>query len=243
MNATRAIEIRDLTVNRGGNAVLRNVSLEIESGKVTGLLGPSGSGKSTLLRSIVGVQTITSGSASVLNLASGTAELRKRVGYVTQSASIYDDLTVHENLGYFGAIFGVLASALEKALADVDLSAKRNQRVRTLSGGERARVSLACALVQDPQVLVLDEPTVGLDPLLRRDLWQLFHRLADAGKTLLVSSHVMDEASRCDTLLLLRDGVLLAHGTLDSLMKESGAKDAEGVFLSLIENRSHEGAT
>ena len=203
---------------------------------MTGLLGPSGSGKSTLLRAIVGVQIVDAGEIVVLGRPAGSPELRSRVGYVTQAPSVYGDLTVRENLRYFGAILGVEAARIEEAIDEVDLRSQAGQRVDRLSGGQRARVSLATALLNRPELLVLDEPTVGLDPVLRRDLWALFHTLAEGGATLLVSSHVMDEAERCDWLLLLRGGDLLASLTPSELRERTGERDLEAAFLSLAES-------
>jgi ABC-2 type transport system ATP-binding protein len=236
VRAPAAIAVRDLRVRRGGKVVLDELSLEIAEGSVTGLLGPSGSGKSTLIRAIVGVQIVEGGDVRVLGRPAGSAELRSRVGYVTQAPSVYGDLTVRENLGYFARILGAGPERIEEVLDEVDLQPQAGQRVDRLSGGQRARVSLATALLNRPAVLVLDEPTVGLDPVLRRDLWQLFHSLADAGSTLLVSSHVMDEAERCDFLVLLRDGQLLAALEPDELRARTGRQDLEEAFLVLAES-------
>jgi len=235
-----AITIDGLTVVRGGRPVLRDLALRVPRGQVVGLLGPSGCGKSTLMRSIVGVQQIESGTVMVLGEPAGSASLRHRVGYVTQAPSIYSDLSVRENLRYFAAILGVprgeVDAAVERTLTRVDLTPFADDRVDALSGGQRSRVSLGAALLGEPELLVLDEPTVGLDPVLRRDLWQLFAELAAAGTTLLVSSHVMDEATRCDRLLLMRDGQLLADDTLEGLYARTGTTDAETAFLALIES-------
>jgi ABC-2 type transport system ATP-binding protein len=216
--------------------VLDHLSLQIAPGTVTGLLGPSGSGKSTLIRSIVGVQIVEGGEVVVLGAPAGSASLRNRVGYVTQAPSVYGDLTVRENLDYFARILRVGPERIEEVLDEVGLRPQAGQRVDRLSGGQRARVSLATALLNRPELLVLDEPTVGLDPVLRRDLWVLFHSLADAGSTLLVSSHVMDEAERCDSLLLLRGGKLLAALTPDELRARTGTQDLEDAFLALAES-------
>jgi ABC-2 type transport system ATP-binding protein len=230
-----AVEVRELRVARGGNVVLPGISLDVEPGLVTGLLGPSGSGKTTLMRSIVGVQVVESGDVRVLGLAAGSPEVRRRVGYVTQAPSVYGDLTVRENLLYFARILDVSEGAVDEAIETVGLAEHRAQVVRTLSGGERSRVSLASALLGKPELLVLDEPTVGLDPVLRRDLWQTFHSLAGAGATLLVSSHVMDEAERCDRLVLMREGQIVATGTPDELRRSTGTDDLEQAFLTLAE--------
>jgi ABC-2 type transport system ATP-binding protein len=230
-----AIRIRDLRVVRGGATVLPDLSCEVEAGSVTGLLGPSGSGKSTLIRSIVGVQRVAGGSVDVLGHPAGSAALRPRVGYMTQAPSVYGDLTVRENLDFFARVLGRPRDAVQGVLAAVALEKHTRRVVSTLSGGERARVSLATALLGAPDVLVLDEPTVGLDPVLRRDLWQLFQRLTEHGTTLLVSSHVMDEADRCHKLILLREGRVLAQGSPDELRARTGEQGLDAAFLRLVE--------
>jgi ABC-2 type transport system ATP-binding protein len=222
-------------VVRGGRVALDDLTCTVEPGSVTGLLGPSGSGKTTFIRAIVGVQRVERGRIEVLGEPAGVSALRAEVGYMTQSGSVYDDLTIRENLRFFARIVGARADAVERALEATSLGTERDRVVGRLSGGQRTRVSLAVALLGAPRLLVLDEPTVGLDPVLRRDLWRLFHDLAAGGMTLLVSSHVMDEAERCDALLLLRDGRLLAHGTPAELRERTGAGDLEDAFLRLIE--------
>jgi ABC-2 type transport system ATP-binding protein len=233
-----AITVEALRVRRGGNLVLPGIDLTIARGRVTGLLGPSGSGKTTLMRCTVGVQIVDSGTVDVLGEPAGSRSLRRRVGYVTQAPSVYDDLTVRENLRYFVDVLGAPRSGVDDAIRTVDLSAHEDQVVRTLSGGERSRVSLATALLGRPELLVLDEPTVGLDPVLRRDLWATFHRLADDGVTLLVSSHVMDEAKRCEDLVLMREGRIVATETPDELRARTGKLDLEDAFLALAEAES-----
>jgi ABC-2 type transport system ATP-binding protein len=228
------VEVRDLSVVRGEREVLPGISLDIGSG-VTGLLGPSGSGKTTLMRCLVGAQRVRSGTVTVLGEPAGSRPLRDRIGYVTQAASVYDDLTVAENLTFFARVLGIGRSAVDAAVEAVDLGDHRTQVVGSLSGGERSRASLAVALLGRPEVLVLDEPTVGLDPVLRRDLWALFHRLAEAGTTVLVSSHVMDEAERCDRLLLMRQGRIIADGPPGEIQQRTGAVDIEDAFLRLVE--------
>ncbi|HEY7720404.1 MAG TPA: ABC transporter ATP-binding protein [Pedococcus sp.] len=232
---SHAIEIDALRVVRGGREVLPGLSVSVPAGQVVGLLGPSGSGKSTLMRAVVGVQVVESGTVTVLGRPAGSPELRTRVGYVTQAPSIYDDLSVRDNVRFFARMLGVGQESAERAIEAVDLVSHARVLAGRLSGGQRSRVSLACALVDEPELLVLDEPTVGLDPVLRRDLWQLFHRLAEAGTSLLVSSHVMDEATRCDRLLLLREGRLLADEPLPVLLERTRAVDAEHAFLTLID--------
>jgi ABC-2 type transport system ATP-binding protein len=227
------IEVRGLTVVRD-RPVLEGLDVTIGSG-VTGLLGPSGCGKSTLLRSIVGVQQVAGGDVRVLGELAGSAPLRRRIGYVTQEPSVYDDLTVAENLRFFARVLGCADSEVDKAIDAVDLRSHANAQVGRLSGGQRSRASLAVALLDSPDLLVLDEPTVGLDPVLRRDLWLLFHRLADDGAAVLVSSHVMDEAERCDQLLLMREGAILAHDTPAAIKERAGSHDIESAFLKLVE--------
>lgn len=230
-----AVTIRGLRVVRGGREVLHGLELEVEAGRVTGLLGPSGSGKTTLMRCVVGAQVVAGGAVTVLGLPAGTPALRARVGYQTQAPSVYADLTVLENLAYAAALLGVGRERVAETVALVGLGGHERQLAATLSGGEVARLSLAQALLGRPELLVLDEPTVGLDPVLRRDLWATFHDLAGAGATLLVSSHVLDEADRCDRLLLLREGALLASGTPAELRARTGADDLDAAFLALVE--------
>jgi len=237
---TATIEIQGLRVDRGGTTVLHDLTLGIGGGVVTGLLGPSGSGKSTLIRAIVGVQIVAAGEVRVLGLPAGAPALRSRVGYVTQSPSVYGDLSVRENLTYFARVLGAPPAAVDTVIERVGLADMAAHLVGRLSGGQKARVSLATALLNDPEVLVLDEPTVGLDPVLRRDLWDFFHELADSGTTLLVSSHVMDEAARCDRLLLLREGVILADLPPDELLRRTGAADLDAAFLRLVEGSAAE---
>jgi len=230
----KSVEIVDLSVVRGGTEVLAGLSFAVLAGQVTGLLGPSGCGKSTLMRAVVGVQRIAGGSVTVFGEPAGSVSLRHRIGYVTQSASVYDDLTVTENLEFFASVLGVGRDRVGLCLELVDLEAKRHEVVAHLSGGQRSRVSLAVALLGEPDLIVLDEPTVGLDPVLRQQLWETFHGLADAGAAVLVSSHVMDEALRCDRLLLMREGRLIADDAPEDLLRTTGAKDIEAAFLQLV---------
>jgi ABC-2 type transport system ATP-binding protein len=235
-----AVAVSDLVVDRGKRRVLHGLTFEAPAGAVLGLLGPSGCGKSTLMRSLVGVQIVRSGTVTVLGRPAGSPALRRRVGYVTQAPSVYADLTVRENARYFAAVLGVGKAAAEQAIRDVGLDDHAGQLVGALSGGQRTRASLACALLGKPDVLVLDEPTVGLDPVLRHELWGQFHALAAAGTTLIVSSHVMDEAGRCDRLLLMRAGHLIADDTPAALRAATGTDDLEEAFLRLIRTESME---
>lgn len=230
-----AIEIEHLEVRRGGKAILPDLTISIPRGMVTGLLGPSGSGKSTLLRAIVGVQQVAGGSVSVLGIDAGDPELRRRVAYVTQAPSVYPDLTVVENLRYFASVLGAPSGDVARVIETVGLEPQAQQVVGTLSGGERSRASLAAALLGTPELLILDEPTVGLDPTLRRELWRTFHELVERGVTLLVSTHVMDEASYCDELVLLREGRVIAQASREALLEQTGTDDLEDAFLALAE--------
>lgn len=229
-----AILVSGLRIKRGPYVVIPDLDLSVSRGRMVGLLGPSGSGKTTLMRAIVGSQLIQEGTVSVLGKPAGSAPLRAKVGYVTQSPSIYTDLSARANLDYFAKIVGASSDRVQVAIEHVGLQDAADQRVENMSGGQRSRVSLAVALLGEPDLLVLDEPTVGLDPVLRRDLWQLFSRLAKEGTTILVSSHVMDEATHCDRLILLREGQVLADDTLAGLLERTGAADAEGAFLALV---------
>lgn len=229
-----AITLRDLVVDRGGRRVLDGIDCAVPRGAVTGLLGPSGSGKTTLMRAVVGVQVVTAGAVTVLGRPAGTPQLRHRVGYLTQAPSVYADLTVRENARYFAAVHGRGRADADRAVAEVGLAEAAGQVVGTLSGGQRSRASLACVLVGRPELIVLDEPTVGQDPVLRADLWARFHALAADGTTLLVSSHVMDEAARCDRLLLIRQGRLVADDTPDGVRATAGVTDLDEAFLRLI---------
>jgi ABC-2 type transport system ATP-binding protein len=239
-----AIEVRDLVVTRGKRQVLNGISCVVPHGSVTGLLGPSGSGKTTLLRAVVGVQIVGGGTVTVLGQPAGSAELRHRVGYLTQAPSVYTDLTVRENARYFARLYGLGASDADSAVASVGLASAATQFVGTLSGGQRSRASLACALVGRPELVILDEPTVGQDPVLRAELWDMFHTMAAKGTTLLVSSHVMDEAARCDRLLLIREGRLIADDSPTAVRAAAGTDDLGEAFLRLIKaNAESAGST
>lgn len=231
-----AITVTGLRVRRGGREVLHSLSFRVNRGSVTGLLGPNGSGKTTLMRSIVGAQIIDAGTLTVLGHPAGDPALRHRIGYATQSPAIYQDLTVVENLRYFATILRTPRSVVDRVIAEVFLTDCTHELVAALSGGQRHRVSLAVALLGTPDLLVLDEPTVGFDPLIRQHLWDLFYRLGERGVTVLVSTHVMDEANRCERLLVLRDGHLIADGAPAELRNRFGDDDLEQAFLHLVRN-------
>jgi ABC-2 type transport system ATP-binding protein len=238
VSAAPVIDVRDLRVVRGGTVALAGLSLQVEARAVTGLLGPSGSGKTTLMRAIVGVQRLDRGEVRVLDEEAGRPSLRARVGYVTQAPSIYGDLTVRENLRYFARILRAEPGRIATVLATTALEDSADRLVSALSGGQRARASLATALLNEPALLVLDEPTVGLDPVLRRDLWETFHELARQETTLLVSSHVMGEAALCDRILLLREGRLLAAEAPEDLLARTGTASLDDAFLRLVEEQA-----
>jgi ABC-2 type transport system ATP-binding protein len=233
--APASIDVEELRVRRGGTLVLDGLSVAIESGRVSGLLGPNGAGKTTLIRCIVGVQIVEAGCVRVLGEPAGSAALRARIGYLTQAPAVYLDLTVGENLAFFARILDAPRDEIDVIVRTVGLQGLERRLVGRLSGGQRARVSLATAMLGDPEVLILDEPTVGLDPLLRHELWETFHELAADGRTVVISSHVMDEASRCDQLLLLREGQLVASLTPAQLRARTGLDDLEAAFLQLAE--------
>ena len=230
-----AVSVRDLNVRRGKTDVFTALDLDIPRGQITGLMGPSGCGKTTLMRSIVGVQKIEAGTVTVLGEPGGSSTLRRRVSYDTQAASVYGDLTIEQNLRYFAHLVGAPRSDVDRVIEQVGLAEQRDQTIDSLSGGQESRVSLGVAMLGAPELLVLDEPTVGLDPLLRAELWGVFRTLADAGATLVVSSHVMDEALRCDRLVLMRAGRIIADTTPDGLVAETGLTDPDAAFLALIE--------
>jgi ABC-2 type transport system ATP-binding protein len=233
MNNTPAVDLQNVTITRGGRQVVRNATFSLDRGSITGLIGPSGCGKSTVIRAIVGTQRRVGGDVRVLGLPAGSAPLRRRVAYTTQGRSVYSDLTVRDNLRYFAQILQAPPTRVDRALARLTLTDHADDLVQDLSGGQQQRVSLAVALLDEAELLVLDEPTVGLDPVLRNELWALFRELAAAGSTLLVSSHVMDEAGRCDRLIFMRDGVILAAGTPDELRERTGVDTLEQAFLRL----------
>jgi ABC-2 type transport system ATP-binding protein len=235
---TAAVSLRDVTVRRGGRVVLDDITCAAATGSVTGVVGPSGCGKTTLMRAVVGVQRRVAGSVSVLGRPAGGSALRSLVGYLTQTPAVYADITVGANLRYFAAVVGAPDGDVDRVLDVVGLTGEAGRRVDRLSGGQQARVALASVLLSSPQVLVLDEPTVGLDPVLRAELWETFRTLAAAGTTLLVSTHVMDEAGRCDRVLLLRDGRLLADERPGELLKRTAAADLDEAFLRLVQAAS-----
>ena len=239
--ADPAVRVCDLRVRRSGSEILHGLTFDLPTGTITGLLGPSGCGKTTLMRVLVGVQHYD-GEVTVLGAEPGAPAVRDRIGYVTQEAAVYKDLTARQNLRYFASLAGSRARDIDEVLEAVGLASLADRAVATYSGGEANRASLACALVAGPELLVLDEPTVGLDPLTREDLWDAFQDLAAQGATLLVSSHVMDEAFRCDCVLLMRDGNLLDTTTASALLERTGVETLDEAFLTVIRESEKEGA-
>lgn len=229
-----AVMLKNVSVVAEGDQLLKEVSVDLPAGRVIGLLGPSGAGKTTLMRVIVGQRRISGGEAKIFDLPVGNRRLRSQIGYATQTLAVYTDLTVKENLDYFVAMAGAPRQRAEEVMAEVSLTEHADKLTKRLSGGQRARLSLAVALLGRPKLLVLDEPTVGLDPLLRAQLWDHFHRLAAQGATLLISSHVMDEAERCEDLVLMRDGTIIAHDTPDTIKHKTGAHSVEEAFVKLV---------
>jgi ABC-2 type transport system ATP-binding protein len=234
-----AVKVNNLSVTLGkGFKALKNVSIELPAGKMIGVIGPSGAGKTTLIRSIVGRLRVASGDISVFGQSAGSPALRKQLSYMTQELSLYLDLTVRENLSYFVTMTGQprkqASEIINNVLEAVEMTDKAGSLVSRLSTGQKQRVSLAIALIGSPKLMVLDEPTVGLDPVLRDRLWKLFVRLADQGITLIITSHSMDEAERCDDLVLIRDGEVITHSSPSDLLKRTGTKTIEASFLKLV---------
>ena len=233
-SAPIAVRAVGLVKTFGAIRAVDGVTFDLVPGRIYGLLGPNGSGKTTLIRLMTGLTRATAGTVDVLGVRMPSRTNLARIGYMTQSDGIYPALTAGENVRFFGSAFGVQdREASREALELVDLADRRDTISGTLSGGQRRRLSLACALVHRPPVLFLDEPTVGVDPLLRVQFWAHFRTLADGGATLIVSSHVMDEADRCDELLFVRSGKVTARGTGRELRTRAGTDDLEQAFLRL----------
>lgn len=237
-----AITVRDLSITLGGQTqALKHVSLTLPEGKIIGFIGPSGAGKTTLIRSLVGRLQVPKNAVEIFGLPAGSRELRHMVTYMPQELALYSDLTVKENLVYFARLSGQRRGEALKTskelLQMVDMAAKANALASGLSGGQKQRLSLAIALIGSPRLLVLDEPTVGLDPVLRENLWQLFRDIAARGSTLIISSHSMDEASRCDLLVLIRDGEVIADSSPRELLAATGTRSVEAAFLKLVGDR------
>lgn len=232
MSEAYAVDVDSVVKSFGAQRALDGVTLRVRQGEIYGLLGPNGSGKTTLIRAIVGLVVPDAGMVTVLGRRMPNLDVLGQVGYMTQQAALYPDLSVEENLRFFAAISGADGNVNE-VLKTVELEQRRNSVVATLSGGMRQRCSLACALVHRPRLLLLDEPTVGVDPQLRVQFWEHFREMAAAGTTIIVSSHVMDEAERCQRLGLIRLGKLLGEGTPDEVRAKAGTNNLEEAFLKL----------
>jgi ABC-2 type transport system ATP-binding protein len=233
-----AVEVRDVHKRFGSIDALHGLSLHIRRGEIYGLLGPNGAGKSTLIRVIAGLLTPDSGSVTVLDHAMPDKDVLARVGYMTQATALYTDLTVWQNVAFFAGLMGCHdQAAIEQAITFVDLAHRKDSRISTLSGGMRQRVSLASVMVHQPELILMDEPTVGVDPQLRFQFWDHFRAMTARGITLVVSSHVMDEAERCDRLGFIRSGQLIAEGTAASLREQAGTDDIEKAFLYFAEQK------
>ena len=228
----QAVRAIGLVKRFGAVTAVDGITIDLGAGRIYGVLGPNGSGKTTLIRLLTGMTRPTEGHAEVLGVRMPDRRILARIGYMTQGDGVYPALTVGENARFFAAAYGAdTGAAVDEALALVELLDRSRTVAGTLSGGQRRRLSLACALVHRPPVLFLDEPTVGVDPLLRVQFWGHFRSLADAGTTIIVSSHVMDEADRCDELLFVRAGRMIARGTGAELRAEAGTDDLEAAFL------------
>ncbi len=237
------IEAQNLHKHFGEIRAIDGVELRVNKGEIYGLLGPNGSGKTTLIRLITGLLRPTAGGVTVLDKAMPHKEVLAQVGYMTQASALYEDLTVRENVAFFAAMCGQGNDSrrVDEVIDLVDLSDRAGSLVRTLSGGMKQRASLACALVHAPRLLLLDEPTVGVDPQLRATFWSYFRQLADDGATLVISSHVMDEAERCDRLGFIRQGRLLAEGTAAALRRQTGSPTLEAAFLEFVSSAGENG--
>jgi ABC-2 type transport system ATP-binding protein len=228
-----AIQVAGVTVEKLGKKILDNISMELPGNKSIGLIGPSGSGKTTLIRALVGSQVITEGTAKIFGEKVGSASLRSRIGYMSQKSAVYGDITVKENLEYFASICGSSEQQVAEIMESMRLNLHRDKMASSLSGGEATRLSLGIALLGNPEILFLDEPTVGLDPSLRIELWKIFASLRNQGKTILITSHMMDEAERCDILILMRNGKIIFQGNAEQLKAKTQSESIEHAFIKL----------
>lgn len=233
MNEMTAISMRDARIVRGGVEIIPSLTLDIPAGMVFGMVGPSGSGKTTIMRAILGLTRLAGGSATVLGKPAGDASLRPRIGYMPQGSGVYPDLSGRENLAFFASVYRAPGARIGEVLDLMGLTRIADRPLSTYSGGEIQRIGLAMALMHRPELLVLDEPTVGLDPRIRRTLWDHFRAWAEEGTTLIVSTHVMDEADRCHAIGFINKGTLVTTGSPDEIRRLTGYNDLESAILAL----------
>ncbi|WP_010197557.1 heme ABC exporter ATP-binding protein CcmA [Bacillus sp. m3-13] len=229
-------KVSNLSISFGKQEVLKDINLSISKGEIFGFLGPSGAGKTTLVKAIAGLQPINNGEVEVLTRKMPTLSLSEKIGYMAQSDALYQDLTAQENLQFFSSLYKLNRIDRKKRIHEVmelvNLSEHLNKPVQQFSGGMKRRLSLAISLLHNPEILILDEPTVGIDPLLRKSIWQELKALSKAGTTVLVTTHVMDEAQKCDRLAMIREGELLAVGSTEELQRKTGTTSMEDAFLT-----------
>jgi ABC-2 type transport system ATP-binding protein len=230
------VSVQNVSKRFGKHEVLKDINLEIHSGEIFGLLGPSGAGKTTLVKQLVGLELPTEGENYLFGEKMPSLKLIEKIGYMAQSDALYTELSAKENLEFFAALFGLSGARRKKRILEVmelvDLSEHLTKIVTNYSGGMKRRLSLAAAMLHEPELLILDEPTVGIDPVLRKSIWNGFYDLKNRGKTLIVTTHVMDEAEKCDRLGLIRDGRLIAVGTPAELKAKTGSSSVEEAFLA-----------
>ncbi|QHI72850.1 ABC transporter ATP-binding protein [Aminipila terrae] len=240
MEKENCIILKHINKSFGKHQVLTDVSIEVPYGNIYGMLGPSGCGKSTTVKIIAGISEATSGEVFVLNRKMPDLDLMRNVGYMAQSDALYGDLSARENLEFFGQLYGLegarLNERIEEVIEVVNLSASIDRSVSNFSGGMKRRLSLAMTILHEPKVLILDEPTVGIDPLLRQNIWNELYQMTEKGVTILITTHVMDEAEKCTHLSMMREGKLLATGTPDEIQKRAGAEKLEDAFLYFSSN-------
>ena len=235
MSTKNVIEVSDLEVKYDKTTILKNINLNIKKGEIVGFLGPSGSGKTTLVKALIGMKAPSRGEIEVLGEKMPSLEVITKVGYMAQSDALYEDLTALDNLLFFGELYNLKGKAAKtramELLALVNLEKYASKAVRNYSGGMKRRLSLAISLIHSPELLILDEPTVGIDPVLRRSFWNEFKRIKNNGGTIIITTHVMDEAYNCDRLSLIREGEVIADGSSDEIIKASGTVNLEEAFL------------
>lgn len=233
------IDIQSITKSYGKAVILKDVTTQFEPGLITGLIGPSGAGKTTLIKCILGMTTMDSGTISINGNRIPNREILRSIGYMSQSDALFDDLTAVENLKFFAKLYIHKAHKLdineqiERTLEIVNLSHEKHKKVKAFSGGMKRRLSLAISMIQNPDILILDEPTVGIDPRLRKSIWNDLFQFRDEGKTILITTHVLDEADKCDRLLLMREGQIISYGTPNEIKSSYNVKTIEDVFLAL----------